>query len=369
MARILVVEDNPVMANAIGDVLELAGHQVSVAADGVAGLLEIPKVGPELIISDVMMPRMDGFEFYQAVRANPAWVFIPFIFLTAKGQEEDIYLGKRLGADDYLVKPYAPENLVATVESKLARARALSQAAGAEMENMKRTITQVIGHELRTPLTWIQGYAELLLGGVGSMTPEELHLSLQSIKTGSDRLAQLIEDAVMVVMLDAGQAQEEFDLVARVDRDIAVHVRQALDRVRSRATQRHVQLEARVPEALSPVLLAPRFFSEALLHILDNGIKFARSDVESWVIVTAEDHETEVEIVVSDNGVGIPADQLERIFNPLVQIDRPRLEQQGVGLGLTVAHGLIQLHGGRLWAESQLNEGTQVHIVLPHAKG
>jgi DNA-binding response OmpR family regulator len=99
------------------------------------------------------------------VRANPAWVFIPFVFLTARGQEEDIYLGKRLGADDYLVKPYSPANLVATVESKLARSQAIARAAGTEMEGMKRTITRVLGHELRTPLTWIQGYAELLLGG------------------------------------------------------------------------------------------------------------------------------------------------------------------------------------------------------------
>jgi DNA-binding response OmpR family regulator len=165
MARILLVEDNPTMADAIRDVLEAAGHGVMIAADGMAGLEAIPRVGPDLILSDVMMPRMDGFEFYQAVRANPAWVFIPFVFLTARGQEEDIYLGKRLGADDYLVKPYSPANLVATVESKLARSQAIARAAGTEMEGMKRTITRVLGHELRTPLTWIQGYAELLLGG------------------------------------------------------------------------------------------------------------------------------------------------------------------------------------------------------------
>src|SRR5512141_2459123 len=174
MARILVVEDNPVMAEGIRDVLELAGHTAFVAADGVEGLAAIPKVGPDLIISDVMMPHMDGFEFYQTVRANPAWVFIPFIFLTARGQEEDIYLGKRMGADDYLVKPYDRDNLVATVESKLARARAVSQAAATEMEAVKRSITRILGHELRTPLTWIQGYVELLLGSASSMTPEEL---------------------------------------------------------------------------------------------------------------------------------------------------------------------------------------------------
>jgi signal transduction histidine kinase len=368
MACILVVEDNPVMADAIRDVLEMAGYRVFSANDGVEGLEVIPKIGPDLIISDVMMPRMDGFEFYQAVRANPAWVFIPFVFLTARGQEEDIYLGKRMGADDYLVKPYSPSNLVATVESKLARSRAVAQAAGAEMESMKRTITRVIGHELRTPLTWISGFAELLLGSADSMTPEELHMSLQSIKSGSDRLARLVEDTVLLTMLDSGQALEEFRLLAQVCDNLPSYVRQAVGRVQSYADQRHVKLTHQLPEILPPVLLEPRLFTEALVRVLDNGIKFSRPGIASFVTVTATSKGQEVEIVVSDNGVGISASQLERIFQPLFQADRSRHEQQGVGLGLAVARGLIGLHGGRIWAESQIDAGTQIYIALPVVK-
>lgn len=368
MARILVVEDSAVMADAIRDVLEMAGHQVATAADGVEGLMAIPKVGPDLIISDVMMPRMDGFEFYQAVRANAAWVFIPFIFLTAKGQEEDILEGKRLGVDDYLVKPYNPEHLLATVESKLVRARTVSQAAAAEMESMKRAITQVLGHELRTPLTWIQGYTELLLGEASTMTPEELHQSLQSIKTGSDRLARLVEDAVTLIMLDTGQAKEEFDLTCRVEDELFLDVEQTLERLAVQARQRKVRLEAQIPPDLPAVTIAPRFFSEALVRLVDNGIKFSRSGVDSYVIVSALNRPAEIEIVVSDNGIGIAEDQLDQIFKPLVQLNRSKHEQQGMGLGLTVAKGLIELHGGRIWVESKLGEGTQVHFTLPHAR-
>jgi signal transduction histidine kinase len=367
MARILVVEDNPVMADAIRDVLQFAGHEVTIAPDGRAGLEAIPKVTPELIISDVMMPRMDGFQFYQHVRANPAWVFIPFIFLTARGQEEDIMLGKRLGADDYLVKPCEAEELLAVVDSKLVRARALSRAAGLEMDKIKRTITQVIGHELRTPLTWISGYAELLLGELENISPEELHRSLESIKAGSERLARLVEDAVLVVSLDSGQAKEDFDLTAKVEANLSLYVEQVLDRLRPQAKERRVRLEMRVPEDLPPVLLAARFFSEALIRLVDNGIKFARQGVDSYVIVSAQDKPDEIEFIVSDNGVGIPASELERIFEPLVQVRRAEMEQQGVGLGLTVARGLIQLHGGRMWAESRLGEGTDIHFTLPHA--
>jgi len=190
VAQILLVEDDPVMAEGIRDVLELGGHAVSIASDGVEGLMALAQTPRDLIISDVKMPRMDGFRFYQAVRANPAWVFIPFIFLTARGQHEDVYFGMRMGADGYLVKPYDNDALVAIVESKLARARAISEATANEMETLKRSVARVLGHELRTPLTWIQGYAELLLSSADSLTPEELQMSLQSIKAGSDRLAR-----------------------------------------------------------------------------------------------------------------------------------------------------------------------------------
>jgi signal transduction histidine kinase len=104
------------------------------------------------------------------------------------------------------------------------------------------------------------------------------------------------------------------------------------------------------------------------VRVLDNGIKFSRPGIASFVTVTATSKGQEVEIVVSDNGVGISASQLERIFQPLFQADRSRHEQQGVGLGLAVARGLIGLHGGRIWAESQIDAGTQIYIALPVVK-
>jgi DNA-binding response OmpR family regulator len=144
VAQILLVEDDPVMAEGIRDVLELGGHAGSITSDGVEGLMALAQTRRDLIISDVKMPRMDGFKFYQAVRANPAWVFIPFIFLTARGQHEDVYCGMRMGADGYLLKPYDNNALVAIVESKLAHARAISEATADEMETLKRSVVSSV---------------------------------------------------------------------------------------------------------------------------------------------------------------------------------------------------------------------------------
>ena len=157
--------------------------------------------------------------------------------------------------------------------------------------------------------------------------------------------------------------------MARADEDLMLHVEQVIDRLRPVAEQRGVCLKLGTPPcSLPPAIVAPRFFSEAVIRLVDNGIKFSRPDVESQVIVEAQGLADEVEVTVSDNGVGIGPEQLARIFDPLVQINRQEQEQQGVGLGLSVAKGLIKLHGGRIWAESQLGEGTQVHLTVPRAQ-
>ena len=120
-ATILVVDDEPVIRESIGDILRLVGYRILSAADGYAALQIIENEVPDLVISDIMMPRMNGYTLYNRIRRNPEWNQIPFIFLTAKGEREDIRYGKEIGADDYLTKPIDPDDLDAAVEGKLIR--------------------------------------------------------------------------------------------------------------------------------------------------------------------------------------------------------------------------------------------------------
>ena len=236
-----------VMADRLRDVLELAGHAVSIASNGAEGLVALGQARCDLIISAELLPGMDGFGFYQTVRANPAWVFMPFIILTARGRSDDINLGLRMGADAYLAKPYDLDTLSAIVESKLAHARAIEEATAHQLEFLKRSMARALGHELRTPLTWIQGYAELLLSSVDSLTPEELQMSLQSIKAGSDRLVQTVDDAALAMLLETGEAHEEFERLARVVQDdLAFQIEQVIERMSAEAAQQNISLEQRI---------------------------------------------------------------------------------------------------------------------------
>jgi len=124
---ILVVEDDLAMRDGICEILEMAGYTVYVASNGKEALTLLEKNPPELIVSDIMMPEMNGYHFYERVREDDRWLTVPFIFLTAKGEKADILRGKAMGVDDYLTKPFDPEELLVAVKSKLTRMRQLQE--------------------------------------------------------------------------------------------------------------------------------------------------------------------------------------------------------------------------------------------------
>jgi DNA-binding response OmpR family regulator len=129
VASILVVDDQPDVLDSIGLVLEAAGYRVLTASDGVEALDVLEPQPVDLILADIAMPRMNGYQLYERVRENPQWVAIPFVFLTARALDSDIRYGKGLGVDDYLTKPIQPEDLLAAVQGRLLRAQQLAQAS------------------------------------------------------------------------------------------------------------------------------------------------------------------------------------------------------------------------------------------------
>ncbi|MFN3762063.1 MAG: response regulator [Anaerolineae bacterium] len=361
---ILVVEDHEPLLYVIQKVLERAGYSVLTATDGQKGLEVMERVRPDLIVADIMMPNMDGYEFYQAVRARPEGLTIPFVFLTARSTREDILRGKELGAEDYLTKPFDPEELLVVVRSRLRRAGEVQQATASEFDRLKRQIVTILSHELRTPLTYITGYTELALEELPSLSPEALQQFLEGIRRGSERLNRLVQDLLTLIRLDTGQAATEFHQMVRTHKNLAELVRQTVNQYEPLATQNGILLEARVPPELPPVPLCEPFFANALGRLVDNAIKFSRGKGKRVVVEAGTSGEW-VEVSVADNGVGIRPEEIPHLFERFRQIDRERLEQQGVGLGLAIARELIRLHGGEITVESVYGVGSRFTIRLP----
>jgi two-component system phosphate regulon sensor histidine kinase PhoR len=188
-----------------------------------------------------------------------------------------------------------------------------------------------------------------------------------SIKRGADRLTRLVEDMLLLVRLDTGQAADEFKVLSILQSDLGEVIQRTVRQHQEQATEQGVKLEIELADDLPATRLSEPFFVDALDRLLNNAIRFCRRD-EKRVKVTARFNDDWIEIAVQDNGIGISADQIPHLFERFRQIDREEMEQQGAGLGLSIAHQLIELHYGEIRVESKLGEGSTFTIRLPIAK-
>ncbi len=364
---ILVVEDHDLLLLAIRDILEVEGYEVHTATDGVDALEVMENFMPDLIVADISMPRMDGYQFFETVRSHPEWVPIPFIFLTARAEREDRLKGKAMGAEDYITKPFDPQELVVVVNSRIGRARAIRQATETEFEELKQQIITLLSHELRTPLTSVYGYTELALEEATELPPGDFQQFLTGIKKGADRLTNLVEDLLLVVRMDTGQLEREFALLSSVQENINKIVEQSAQMHMAMSAAKGIKIEFDLTEELPPVRVYEQFLIDTMVRLIDNAIKFSRKKGKRIIVKTYATDET-VNIAISDEGVGIKASELPKLFERFRQINRAKMEQQGTGLGLSISMALVECMGGRISAESEYGEGSTFTIHLPVAK-
>jgi PAS domain S-box-containing protein len=364
--RVLVVEDEVHLLLGLREALTDAGYQVWTARDGLEGLERLEEVQPDLIISDVMMPRMDGFEFCQTVRARPEGVAIPFIFLTAKGQREARRQGLELGAEDYVIKPFELDDLLHLIDVRLQRSVELWAVQQTEMADLKRNISTMLGHELRTPLTYITTYTSLLGEDGTDLDDAQFRRVLKGIQHGSERLGRLVLDFLRLVDLETGVAASNYNLNRVVLDDPGDFIIQVVEKYRSQAQAAGLILRISLAPAgpLPAIVADPTYLSDALGRLLDNAIKFS-SPRGKQVTIRIEVRDQELQVAVSDEGIGIPSDQLEQIFTPFYQVGREQREQSGIGAGLAIVRGIVDLHGGRVAVESQVDVGSTFTIYLP----
>jgi signal transduction histidine kinase len=363
---ILVVEDNTLLLEGIRDLLEVSGYRVLMAGDAVQALALLEHNHPDLIVSDIMMPGMDGYELYEQVRLRPDLLDTPFVFVTARGEKADIRRGKELGADDYITKPFEEEDLLVVVRAKLARRQALKQQREDQFSELKRTIVATLSHEFRTPLTYVINYSEMLGSQGGQIDPDDFRQFMQGIRRGAERLHRLVLDFITLVELETGEAESTYQFRRRVIDDISPWLRTVVRRHQEAAEARHLRLEIDVPDGLPPVLADEVYLANAIGRLLDNAVKFSKPTSER-IRVWAEADGTSLRLSVEDQGVGIRQEELVSLFALFRQIDRPKQEQQGTGSGLAICRGIVEIHGGKVEVDSVYGVGSTFTIQLPLA--
>lgn len=361
---VLVVDDEQTILENLVDLLEVSGYRVLCATNGAEALELMASQAPDAIISDIMMHEMNGYDFYWAVRGNPAWTLIPFIFLTARGQVSDIRYATGLGADHYIVKPFEPTDLLVALESRLKRMRDARRAAEAGVEQMKQRFLTLFSHELRTPLSTVYGYASMLREEHTHLSEDEIDEMLAGMHRGAVRLARLVEDLMLMVRIESGAAAFEVERL-RARTDMVPLIFEVVRDFSVKAEARHVRLQIQAPRELMGVFV-PAYAKDALARLVDNAIKFSKPE-GGTVELIASSHNGKIAIAVQDHGIGVHPARFDQLFQQFEQIDRQTMEQQGMGLGLTIAQSLARLQGGEIAVQSQPDAGSTFTLLLPRS--
>lgn len=362
---ILVIDDDPSILLGLSATIRRHGYLVVTATNGTEGLEKAREVLPDLILSDVMMPPPDGFEMRRRMSADPALASIPFIFLTARSGVEDRVSGIRDGADDYIVKPFVTEELMARIEAVFRRVRQeqervreeMRRIAAQDMDNLRNEILQNYHHELRTPLANIVMPLELAAGNKFS-DPEEQSRFLRTALSNVDRLESLIGDLILLSNLDHGNLN-----TIRQRIDIDNHI---LARARKRLERYAAQRLEFVP-VISPggAITAPRQeLTQALIHLLDNAFKFSPEGgrVELHIQPGSNGGAT---FLVKDYGSGVPPEMREKVFERYFQVSSgDNREYEGMGVGLFIARSVFNALGGSVTL-LDAPVGCVVQAILP----
>ena len=367
-SSILVIDDEPALRVGLAALIKRRGYDVITASDGYDGLKKAKDVVPDLILSDVMMPPPNGFEVRRLMSQDPQLASIPFIFLTARTDTVDRVNGIRGGADDYITKPYVPDELLARIEAVLRRVEVeqargrdqMAEIAERNVQKLKQEILQNFQHELRTPLTSIIMPLEFVMANKFE-TPEEQIRFIRIALSSLDRLESLVNDFILLTGIDQGGLKPIRQTID-VENHILRPVRKRLERYSSKNLEFTQDITVQNP------ITAPRFeFTRTIVHLVDNAFKFSPQNGKVKLMVESG-LEGGATITVQDEGPGIPVELREKAFERYYQISNgDTRSHDGLGVGLTIARAIFERLGG---AVSILDgsPGCHVQAKLPDHK-
>ncbi|WP_421827390.1 hybrid sensor histidine kinase/response regulator [Larkinella sp.] len=354
--RIVLIEDETPIRDNVTTLLSLKGYDVESAPNGREGISLAMVSQPDLILCDIMMPEMDGYQVLEAIRSNRSLATVPFIFLTAKTEDADVRRGMISGADDYLTKPFTLESLLLAIESRLQREALRESDLQSRLGELRRTITRMSNHEYNTPLSGILGFVTLLMEHYNEFDQEDSLSMLGMIKTCGLRLKRSLDNLRLMEDLQENPASVQFIKgISRLDSDVVNH------QIRT-VNERHDQpIQSQIDVAGAPVCMSETGLRIVLDELIDNAHKF--SNGSSPIRITGRRAGDSYRLTIVNRGQPFKPEDIARIA-PYVQFDRKSYEQQGSGLGLAIVKKLLEVTGNTLEIESLPMGETSVTAVF-----
>ncbi len=366
-ARVILADDNADMRAYVRDLLS-DFYRVETVADGEAALAAARREKPDLILTDVMMPRVDGFGLLRSVRADEGLCDVPIVLLSARAGEEARIEGLNAGADDYIVKPFSARELLARVGALLELIRTRRDSEERQRLDLERAGRQkdeflaMLAHELRNPLAPIRNSSELLLRNLDPGSPERG--AVHTIERQVTHLTRIVDDLLDISRITQGRIElrrrpvEVADLVARALETVEPLIRH----------KGHVVTHYAARPSLC-VNVDPERIVQCLGNLLTNAAKY--TEPGGAIRIDTRETDGQVGIAVADNGVGIAFELLPKVFDLFVQGERTLDRAQGgLGIGLSLVKKLVEMHDGSVHIDSAGPlRGTTCEIRLPLHEG
>lgn len=418
--HVLVAEDNSKQARQARLLFESKGYQVTMARDGREAFEQLKADRPEIIVSDIVMPEMDGYELCRAVRSRPEFADLPIILLTSLSDPEDVIAALQCGADYFVTKPYKEEFLLYRVQAALRNAefkrsrgsrggRVISyadkefevrsepsqivnllistyenavgqkldlQTANEGLQLAQRQLTKknselkqlneeknrflgMAAHDLRNPIGTVLGFCSLLLHDLLGPLTEEQRKVIERMFRGAKFMRDMLEDLLDVSKIESGKLElklSTYDLLEQVEENVA------LNRMLSEKKGISITVDCRAE--IPPITADAGKIEQVLNNLVTNAIKY--SERETGITVEISRMNGEVLLAVRDRGQGIRSEELSKVFQPFGKTStQATAGEKSTGLGLAIVKKIVEGHGGQIWVESVFGEGSTFYFTLP----
>jgi two-component system sensor histidine kinase/response regulator len=378
-ACVLVVDDNPTNLSILVDLLRDVGMRVLVATDGESAIEQVKYIKPDLILLDVMMPEIDGFETCQRLKSNPETIKIPIIFMTALSETVDKVRGFALGAVDYVTKPFEHEEVLARIHSHvtIAKQREMIESQNlilqTEISDRKRAeealtiFLHAVSHDLRNPITGLLMVLENL-AKTATSPQSDICLpknTLERMRQSGDRQLALINS-----LLESHGNDVHGMIIHRQSISIEKVIQSTIDDLQSLIEKEASKIDLQIPSDLPPINVDPSQICRVFQNLIANAIKHNPPQLEITISAAMVEVNAQKAMLctIADNGGGITSAQSEHLFQLYTQ-DRTDMQLNrrslSVGLGLYICRQIVQAHGGEIGATGSINVGSSFWFTIP----
>ena len=355
--EILIVDDDVALASNLQLIMETESYNAGVAHDGQTALALCHEKAFDLAIIDINLPDIPGLKLIQKLtEISPGMEYIISTGYASLETALEVVGQRQVVA--YETKPLDMDHLLALIAQVVERKQAQKKMVEyEELDKLKNNLLSTVSHELRTPMAIIKGYSTMLLDYDQRLGPEEKRECLQSIDRATDRLTELVDRLLDVSRLEAGLLR-----LNKRPASISKLMEESVAEAKLRAPSNKIALK--LPKRLPRLDVDARRIRQVVDNIIDNAIKY--SEKGTSIVIEAHRVGLELQVSIADQGTGIAPENLERVFDPMYCLEK-RLNPEigGAGLGLALCKGLVQAHGGRIWAESELGKGSTFYFALP----